>query len=136
MKPALVPFLAVAALAVPATSLAAATTTAPAKTISILVVINDKQIEVVPARGQANHNGSLGPTPLTGALPRGDYVSISILNTGKQVHDFSIFGKTTKPIKPGGKAHLFADAITRGKHLWESTLDKGKKNFHGSLTVA
>ncbi len=135
MRIALRVLLAATALALPISSVAATETTAPAKTISILVVISDKQIEVVPARGSTSHNGSLGPTPISGSLPRGDYVSITVLNTGKKVHDFSIFGKQTKPIKPGGKAHLFADAITRGTHPWESTLDKGK-NFHGSIIVA
>lgn len=125
----------VGALAFSPASLAALKTTAPAKTISILVVINDKEIIVAPARGSTTHNGSLGPAPLTGPLPRGDFVSVDVLNTGKKVHNFTIFGKTTKPIKPGGKAHFFVDDITRGKHLWGSTLDKGKA-FHGSLIVA
>jgi Cupredoxin-like domain len=124
-----------AALAAPAASFAAASTTAPAKTISILVVINDKEIIVAPASGSTTHNGSLGPAPLTGPIPRGDYVSVNVLNTGKKVHNFTIFGKKTKPIKPGGKAHLFVDTIARGRYPWASTLDKGKL-FHGSVTVA
>ena len=110
-------------------------TTAPSKTISMLVVINDREILVAPARGSTTHNGSLGPTPIAGALPRGDYLSIDIVNAGKKVHDFTIFGKKTKPIKPGGKAHLFVDTVARGKYVWASTLDKGKL-FHGSITVA
>jgi hypothetical protein len=116
-------------------SFAAVKTTAPSKTISILVVINDKEIIVAPSTGSTTHNGSLGPAPFTGALPRGDYVSISVLNTGKKIHNFTIFGKKTKPLKPGGKAHFFVDAIARGKYPWGSTLDKGKL-FHGSITVA
>jgi hypothetical protein len=110
-------------------------TTAPSKTISILVVIKDTEIIVAPSTGSTTHGGSNGPAPLTGAIPRGDYVSIDILNTGKKVHNFSIFGKTTKTIKPGGKAHLFVDTVARGKYPWGSTLDKGKL-FHGSIVVA
>jgi hypothetical protein len=125
----------VAALVVSATSLAAVRTTAPSKTISILVVINDKEIIVAPATGSTTHGGSLGPAPLTGPIPRGDYVSVDVLNTGKKIHNFTIFGKKTKPIKPGGKAHLFVDTIARGKYPWASTLDKGKR-FHGSIVVA
>ena len=124
-----------AALASPAGSFAAVSTTAPSKTISILVVISDKEIIVAPARGSTTHNGSLGPAPLTGPIPRGDYVSVDVLNTGKKVHNFTIFGKKTKAIKPGGKAHLFVDTIARGKYPWGSTLDKGKL-FHGSVIVA
>ena len=124
-----------AALASPAGSLAAIKTTAPSKTISILVVINDKEIIVAPARGSTTHNGSLGPSPLTGPIPRGDYVSVDVLNTGKKVHNFTIFGKKTKAIKPGGKAHLFIDTVARGKYVWASTLDTGKL-FHGSIVVA
>lgn len=125
----------VGALTLAGGSLAAVKTTAPSKTISILVVINDREIIVAPSTGSTTHGGSLGPAPLSGPLPRGDYVSVDVLNTGKKVHDFTLFGKKTKPIKPGGKAHFFVDAITRGKHPWGSTLDKGK-TFHGSLTVA
>ena len=127
--------LAAAALVSAPACLAAPETTAPAKTISVLVVINDAKIVVVPARGSTTHGGSLGPAPLTGPIPRGDYVSVSILNTGKKVHDFAVFGKQTKPIKPGGKAHLVVDAIARGTYTWRSTLDTGA-GFHGSLVVA
>lgn len=98
-------------------------------------MINDKEIIVAPATGSTTHGGSLGPAPLTGPVPRGDYVSVDVLNTGKKIHNFAIFGKTTKPIKPGGKAHLFIDAVTRGTYVWASTLDKGKL-FRGSITVA
>jgi hypothetical protein len=136
MKLAALTAIAATTLALPSASLAAIGTTAPAKTISVLVVINDKEIIVAPARGSTTHNGSLGPSPLTGPIPRGDYVSVNVLNTGKKVHNFQIFGKTTKPIKPGGKAHLFIDAVARGKYVWASTLDKGKKLFHGSIVVA
>ena len=123
------------ASAISAASLAAVQTTAPSKTISILVVINDKEIIVAPSTGSTTHGGSLGPAPLTGPIPSGDYVSIDILNTGKKAHNFTIFGKKTKTIKPGGKAHLFADTVTRGKYPWASTLDPGRL-FHGSVTVA
>ena len=110
-------------------------TTAPSKTIAILVVINDKEIILVQSRGSTTHNGSLGPTGFSGPLPRGDFLSISVLNTGKKLHNFAIFGKKTKPIKPGGKAHLFVDSITRGTYPWRSTLDSGRL-FRGTVTVA
>jgi hypothetical protein len=123
------------ALAFVPASLAAVKTTAPSKTVSILVVINDKEIIVAPSTGSTTHGGSLGPAPLTGPVPRGDYLSVDVLNTGKKIHNFEFAGKKTKNIKPGGKAHFFVDAIARGKYPWGSTLDKGKL-FHGSLTVA
>ena len=126
---------AAAALTCSAASLAAVQTTAPSKTISILVVINDKEVIIAPSTGSTTHGGSLGPAPLTGPIPRGDYVSIDVLNTGKKIHNFTIFGKKTKTLKPGGKAHLFVDTVARGKYLWSSTLDPGRL-FHGSITVA
>jgi hypothetical protein len=125
----------VGALTFAPASFAAVETTAPSKTISLLVVINDKEIIVAPSTGSTTHGGSLGPAPLTGPVPRGDYVSVDVLNTGKKIHNFEFAGKKTKNIKPGGKAHFFVDAIARGRYAWGSTLDKGRL-FHGSITVA
>jgi hypothetical protein len=73
-------------------------------------------------------------TPFVGAVPRGDFLKFTVLNRGKKRHDFAIFGKTTRPIKPGGKAHLFKTATVRGKFRYSSTLDKGKR-FRGAIIV-
>ena len=50
-------------------------------------------------------------------------------------HNFAFLGKKTRAIKPGGKAHLFTAAITRGTFVYRSTLDTSKA-FRGSITVA
>jgi hypothetical protein len=67
-------------------------------------------------------------------VPRGGYVSFNVFNRGKKVHNFTVFGKKTGPIKPGGKAHLFSPANARGAFAYRSTIDKGA-GFRGVLTV-
>jgi len=71
---------------------------------------------------------------MTGPVPRGDYVSFRIFNRGHKPHEFSIFGKKTKVIAPGAKAHLFSVALSRGSFPYSSPIDKGKA-FRGFLTV-
>jgi hypothetical protein len=73
-------------------------------------------------------------TPFVGAVPRGYFLKFTVLNRGKKRHDFSVFGKRTRPIRPGGQAHIFKTATVRGKFRYASTLDKGKR-FRGSITV-
>ena len=67
-------------------------------------------------------------------IPRGDYLSFNVLNLGKKMHNFTILGKRTPAIKPGGKAHLFLTALVRGNFLYRSTLDKGS-SFRGYIAV-
>jgi hypothetical protein len=112
------------ALLLPAALLASPKTTRPSKKITLAVIIYDTKISV-----QTFSQLGSGPTatlnPVAGPIPRGDFVSINIYNAGKKVHDFSIFGKKTKPIKPKGKAHIFLSANVRGNFVYKSTLDKG-----------
>jgi hypothetical protein len=126
-----------AAMTFSAVSLAGARTTAPSKKITILVVINDAGITVHTFAGVLVHGdpeeGALMQLP--GPVPRGDYMSFNIYNRGKNVHNFTIFGKQTSSIKPGGKAHLFSVARSRGNFLYQSTLDKSKKSFRGYFTI-
>ena len=119
-----------AALALAATS---AATTDPAKKVTLVVIINDKGVNAA-AFLQSGVAPSVTLNPLAGPIPRGDYVSVNVFNRGGKTHDFTIFGKKTKPVKPGGKAHLFVAAVKRGKFLYRSTLDRGK-SFQGYLTV-
>jgi hypothetical protein len=133
-----VPVVAVAAaMAFSAVSLAGPKTTSPSKKVTILVVINDEGISVHTFAGVLVHGdpeaGALMQLP--GPVPRGDYMSFNIYNRGKKVHNFTIFGKKTSLIKPGGKAHLFSMAQTRGTFVYQSTLDKSKKSFRGYFTI-
>ena len=125
---------AAALLAVPSVSLAAARTTLPTKTIVVEVFITDQRVLVIPYQGQSI--SSVGFVPLVGPIPRGDYVKFSVLNRGKKLHSFTIFGKKTAPIKPGGRAVFNKLALVRGRFPWASPLDKGKKGFSGTITVA
>jgi hypothetical protein len=123
---------AVAAAVLAGSAVGARTTTAPSKSVLVEVLITDKGIVLARWVSSLTHNGLM---VLAGPVPRGDYVSINILNRGKKVHDFTVFGKKTPRIKPGGKAHIFVRALSRGTFPYRSTLDKGK-SFRGSIVVA
>jgi hypothetical protein len=118
---------------VPATSAARPATTEPAKKITLVVIIDDKGIKLAPYT-QLGVGVTAMLNPLAGPVPRGDYVSINVFNRGSKVHDFTIFGKKTPKVKPGGKAHLFVAVLKRGKFLYRSTLDESKA-FRGYLRV-
>ncbi len=72
--------------------------------------------------------------PHPNGIPRGDFVSLTIINMGKKTHNFTIFGKKTKNLAPGKRAHMFFAVNKRGSFKYSSTLDKGKE-FTGYLLV-
>jgi plastocyanin len=121
-----------AALAAPASSLA---TTVPTKTILVQVLITDQKMIVVQYQNAISGNGTPEYLLMAGSIPRGDYLRFIVLNRGKKAHDFAVFGKTTKPIKPGGKATFNKLAKVRGTFQYRSTLDSGKA-FRGKIVVA
>jgi hypothetical protein len=123
--------VAAAAMTFPALAPAHTQTTQPARYLTILVVEYDKYIRLGVFASTATHDGLI---EVGTNIPRGDYVSINIINKGKRAHDFKIFGKKTAPIKPGHKAHLFVTALIRGSYPYGSTLDNGKA-FHGFVNV-
>jgi hypothetical protein len=127
---ALVAAIAAAVILSPA-SLASPKTTAPAKTVTVLVVIHDQGINVYKFQ---NVQGG-GNVVLTGPVARGEYLSFNVLNRSKAVQVFTMLGKKTRPIKPGGKGHLFAAALNRGNFLYKSTSGKSK-TFRGYIAVA
>jgi hypothetical protein len=108
-------------------------TTAPTKLVTVLVLIDEKGIKLSMFTARDNQNTL--DTISNRIIPRGDYVTINVLNRGKKHHDFTFMGKRTPLIKPGGRAHLFVVANSRGQFKYSSTLDRGK-HFRGSLTVA
>jgi hypothetical protein len=126
---------AAAALLFSAAALAAPATTLPSKTVVVEVLITDKGLIFAPYQGVTQGNGTPGLTPLPGPVPRGDYLKFVVFNRGKKLHNFTIFGKTTKSIKPGGKAAFNKLANRRGTFAYASTLDKGKA-FRGKLIIA
>jgi len=123
---------AVAALALSSTAFARPATTAPTKLVNMLVLIDDKGISLHLFNGR--DSGSTLDT-MSGPIPRGDYITINVYNRGRRKHNFTLFGKKTPSIKPGGKAHLFAIAVSRGRFPYRSTLDR-ETPFRGYVTVA
>jgi hypothetical protein len=129
----LITAVAAAALLLSATSLASRATTQPAKKITLVVILDDKGVRLA-AFTQLGQGSTATLNPLMGPVPRGDYVSINVYNRGSKAHNFSIFGKTTPSVKPGGKAHLFVAVMKRGSFPYGSTVDKSKA-FRGILHV-
>jgi hypothetical protein len=124
---------ALAALALSAASLGAVRTTAPSKRVTILVQITDKGLKFTKFLGSADAaKAELEVMP--GPVPRGDYLSINVMNMGRKPHNFTILGKKTPWIKPGKTAHLFVTAVRRGNFPYRSTLDKGAA-FRGQITI-
>jgi hypothetical protein len=123
------------ALLVAAGSPAFRSTTGPTRLVTVVVLITDKGIVLQPYVSVYSESDlSANLQVLRGPIPRGDYVRFNVLNKGKKTHNFKVFGKTTPPVKPGGRAHLFASALVRGSFRYSSTLDKGNA-FHGSISV-
>jgi hypothetical protein len=132
MRPVAALLAIVAALSASGASFAAARTTEPSKYVLVTVLLMDQRV-VIGAWQGTKHHGDL--TPLAGPVPRGDYLSFNVLNRSKHVQQFTIFGKKTPAIKPGGKAHLFVTALVRGNFQYKSTVANGKV-FRGYMTVA
>jgi hypothetical protein len=107
-------------------------TTAPTKLVTMLVLIDDHGIKLSTFTARDNQNTL--DTAAKGVIPRGDYVTINVLNRGHKRHDFTFMGKRTPPIKPGGKAHLFVIAQARGRFPYSSPLDRGR-TFRGAVSV-
>jgi hypothetical protein len=124
-------FATVAAMILTAVALPASGTTSPSRRVLMGVIIRDTGI-TVGTSVITNHHGD--NVPLGGPIPRGDFLSINVVNVGKKVHNFTFLGKKTPPIKPGKTAHMFTVANFRGTYVWKSTLDKGKK-FRGVITI-
>lgn len=113
-------------------ALARSGTTAPTKLVTVLVLIDEKGIKLSMFTARDNQNTL--DTMSSRIIPRGDYVTINVLNRGHRHHDFTFMGKRTPQLKPGAKAHLFVVANARGRFPYRSTLDRGKP-FRGSVTV-
>jgi hypothetical protein len=117
----------VAALAAPAASVGAS------RNIVIEVVITDRGIVV----GQYTNNQVAdisSMAPLMGPLARNDDVHFFVYNRSKKPQNFSVFGKTTPTLKPGGSAKWEQRPPRAGKFTYTTTLASGP-TFRGVLTV-
>lgn len=116
------------------TSVAAVRTTRPAPTVNMFVTLSDTSITITSyVKTGRTHSGKVARIS-SKAVTRGDVLNIQVRNVGTRVHNFSLFGFTTKPIRPAGKAHLFTEAISRGDYVYRSTLDSGSA-LKGHLRV-
>lgn len=116
------------AAAAPATA-----TTQPSQAILVNVHITDKGI-----RTAMFHTSGPRSTDYWAAFyaTRGEIAYFVVRNMGKKPHDFTVLGKKTKTIRPGGAARFHVVLNRRGSFPFHSTLDKGKKGFSGQLKVA
>jgi hypothetical protein len=121
-----------ASAVLPSASLAATRTTTPTKFVLIVFIITDRGATVGKFASAPNHDSMI---PVPEIIPRGDIMTINVLNRSKKVLTFSVFGKKTPPIKPGGKGHLQQIALVRGSFQWTSKVGPAVLH-HGFLIIA
>jgi hypothetical protein len=121
-----------AALALPAASVAAPRTTDPGKDLVVYVNITDRGIKLA-----AFLRGELAGQPnLFVAQPaRGETATFEVRNLGRKPHSFAVLGKRTRILAPGGKARFTVFLMRRGEFPYRSAADKGKRRFRGFFTV-
>lgn len=122
--------IAVLAAAVAPVSVA---TTMPSQAILVDVNITDKGIST--AMFHTDGPKSKDYWAAYSAL-RGEVAYFIVRNRGKKAHNFTVLGKKTKPIRPGGNARFHVTLLRRGNFPYQSTLDSGKKGFKGVFVVA
>ncbi len=128
---------AAAALAVsilPASSRAVRETTAPGDApVTVYVIETDTGIKYSMWQNLV-YEGQPAQV-VAQVLQRGQLATFEVTNKGKRPHNFAAFGKATPKLAPGGKGHFKLVLLRRGRFPYESTLDKGKRGFRGTLTV-
>src|SRR5438105_4569400 len=93
--------VALVAVALAQTAVAAIRTTTPSKRVTIVVRINDRGISPL---AQFNWQGSgeiMKVMPVGDKVTRGDYATFTVFNSGKRPHNFTILGRKTPILKPG-----------------------------------
>jgi len=121
--------LAAVALTFTGASLAASRTTEPTQYRLVAVILSDKGVKLGWYAVTRTHDGNIS---VPAFIPRGDYVSFSVVNVGKTRHTFKVFGKTV-PVRPGQKKHFAVAATSRGKFPYVST-GQGKQ-YRGFISV-
>jgi hypothetical protein len=67
-------------------------------------------------------------------LTRGNIATVLVHNLGKKKHSFAAFGKQTKTLSPGSRAHYKVRLLKRGNFPW-SVKTPGAKPVGGQFTV-
>jgi hypothetical protein len=111
----------------------AVATTAPSGDYTALVRITNKGLKLFDFVGY-NDAPFTDLVPTSGPIPRGVYMSVTIVNDSGRAQRFTLLGKTSPTIGPGHKGHLDVTLTRRGHFSYGSTLEKGA-SFHGVLTV-
>jgi hypothetical protein len=93
-------------------------TTAPGQSSSIHVRLSDTGVWI----------------QFQGQEARGVIADFEIVNVGKEPHSFTLLGKKTPVLKPGGKASFTVTLLRRGTFPYRSTGEKGKV-FRGLFVV-
>jgi hypothetical protein len=104
----------------------------PAKQVLAEVVITDKRVVFVKYLNTDVGDIHWSYVPLIGPVPRGDRVTVDILNHGTSRTSFMIFGKTSS-ITPGGKTTLIESPVRPGTFEYRTVT--GGKTFTGELRV-
>jgi hypothetical protein len=125
MKVRLFIFTAVAALVLSAASFAAVKTTGPGSRVDVYVHMSDKAF-IVELLTQSDYKGGqemfiTDPSEVM----RGEVARFNVLNVSKKARTFSVFGKTTPTLKPGGKATILVPLLRRGTFPYISKGAKG-----------
>jgi hypothetical protein len=122
--------LAGAVLTISPASQAARRTTAPGK--GLLVYVNLTNTGVNLSVWQGFGDDTL--LPQRDAL-RGQVAYFQVSNLSSQKRSFSVLGKRTPQLSPGGKARFHLPLLTRGAFPYATTLSNGKQDFHGRFVV-
>jgi hypothetical protein len=100
--------------------------------VNVVVVFNDQGIRLIPYEIR-RVGGSAESAPLP-AIARTDDLHFVVVNRDNKLQTFTIFGKTTAPIRPGGTVKFDRNPPGKGMFAYGSTLDSGAA-FHGELMV-
>ena len=124
-------------------SAAPSATTGPGSRLDVYVHITDQNF-IIGLYTQSDYKGGqemylTDPTEVM----RGEVARFNVLNVGKKPHNFTVFGHTTKTLKPGGKigtcpkatCSVFLVPLTkRGTFPYKVTIN-GNKGLRGTFLV-
>jgi hypothetical protein len=109
-------------------------TTGPGSRLEIYVFISNQKLSLaVYSLSDYAGNNEVYIESLQGIV-RGDTALFIVRNKTKQSQDFSLLGKKTPPIKPGGEARFTVVLAHRGAFPYSSG-PNGQKRLKGSLVV-
>ena len=135
LKVRVLAFTFVVALVFSAASFAMVRTTGPGSRVDVYIHITDTKF-ITQMYTQSDYKGG-NELYLTdpSEVQRGQVARFNILNVGKRLHNFTVFGKKSPTLKPGGKWVVVVPLVRRGAFPYASTLDKGKRGLKGVFLV-